>query len=204
MFDALMQPFVKFSFMRRTPVGCLALSLGAPPMGVFLVLRRMSLMGDAMSQAILPDAAVGYLIAGLSRFAMPAGGLIIRIAVALLALLVSRSTVLREDVSFAAFYSVSLASGVLIECVRESNVDLLHVLFGTIIAIEDSAAALILRGAIVAVSMVALAVIYRPLLLESLGPNFLRSGGRVSSSTHSASSFSSSLIWWAVFMPWQP
>jgi zinc/manganese transport system permease protein len=184
MIDALIQPFVEFSFMRRALVGCLALSLGAPPIGVFLVLRRMSLMGDAMSHAILPGAAIGYLIAGLSLFAMTAGGLIVGIAVALLAGFVARSTVLREDASLAGFYLVSLASGVLIVSVRGSNVDLLHVLFGTVLALDD--AALILIGAIATVSMVALAVVYRPLVLECLDPNFLRSVSRASSPTHSA------------------
>src|SRR3981081_3319537 len=114
MIDLLTGPFVEFSFMRRALVGCLALSLGAPPVGVFLVLRRMSLMGDAMSHAILPGAAIGYLLAGLSLFAMSAGGLVAGIVVAVLAGLVARSTVLREDASLAAFYLVSLAAGVLI------------------------------------------------------------------------------------------
>ena len=124
MIDVLTQPFVEFSFMRRALVGCLALSLGAPPVGVFLVLRRMSLMGDAMSHAILPGAAIGYLLAGLSLFAMSAGGLIAGIVVAVLAGIVARSTVLREDASLAAFYLVSLAAGVLIVSVRGSSIDL--------------------------------------------------------------------------------
>ncbi len=85
MIDALTQPFIEFSFMRRALVGCLALSLGAPPIGVFLMLRRMSLMGDAMSHAILPGAAIGYLLAGLSLFAMSLGGFAAGLAVALAA-----------------------------------------------------------------------------------------------------------------------
>src|SRR6476619_4793229 len=109
MIDALTQPFIEFSFMRRALVGCLALSLGAPPIGVFLMLRRMSLMGDAMSHAILPGAAIGYLLAGLSLFAMSLGGFAAGLAVALSAGLIARSTVLREDASLAAFYLVSLA-----------------------------------------------------------------------------------------------
>ena len=83
MIDAITQPFIEFSFMRRALVGCLALSLGAPPIGVFLMLRRMSLMGDAMSHAILPGAAIGYLLAGLSLFAMSLGGFAAGLAVAL-------------------------------------------------------------------------------------------------------------------------
>jgi zinc/manganese transport system permease protein len=182
MIDALTQPFIEFSFMRRALVGCLALSLGAPPIGVFLMLRRMSLMGDAMSHAILPGAAIGFLIAGLSLFAMSLGGFVAGILVALLAGLVSRSTVLREDASMAAFYLVSLALGVLIVSVKGSNVDLLHVLFGTVLALDD--AALILVAAITTVSLTTLAIIYRPLVLECFDPQFLRSVSRASSPTH--------------------
>ena len=81
----LISPFIEFGFMRRALAGCLALSLGATPIGVFLMLRRMSLAGDAISHAILPGAAIGYLIAGLSLSAMTMGGLVAGIAVALLA-----------------------------------------------------------------------------------------------------------------------
>jgi zinc/manganese transport system permease protein len=182
MIDALTQPFIEFSFMRRALVGCLALSLGAPPIGVFLMLRRMSLMGDAMSHAILPGAAIGYLLAGLSLFAMSLGGFAAGLAVALAAGLVARSTVLREDASLAAFYLVSLALGVMIVSIRGSNVDLLHVLFGTVLALDD--AALILVASIATLSLAVLAVIYRPLVLECFDPQFLRSASAMSSPTH--------------------
>jgi zinc/manganese transport system permease protein len=182
MIDAIIGPFIEFAFMRRALVGCLALSLGAPPIGVFLMLRRMSLMGDAMSHAILPGAAIGYLLAGLSLFAMSLGGFAAGLAVALAAGLVARSTILREDASFAAFYLVSLALGVLIVSVRGSNIDLLHVLFGTVLALDD--AAIILLAAISTLSLAVLAVIYRPLVLECFDPQFLRSASALSSPTH--------------------
>jgi len=182
MIDTLVQPFIEFAFMRRALVGLLALSLSAPPIGVFLMLRRMSLMGDAMSHAILPGAAIGYLLAGLSLLAMSLGGFLAGLAVALAAGLVARSTVLREDASLAAFYLISLALGVLIVSVRGSNIDLLHVLFGTVLALDD--AALILVASIATVSLIVLAIIYRPLVLECFDPHYLRSVSRASSPTH--------------------
>ena len=182
MIDAIIQPFVEFAFMRRALVGLLALSLSAPPIGVFLMLRRMSLMGDAMSHAILPGAAVGFLLGGLSLSAMSLGGFIAGLAVALAAGLVARSTILREDASLAAFYLVSLALGVLIVSVKGSNIDLLHVLFGTVLALDD--AALILVAAIASVSLAILAIIYRPLVLECFDPQYLRSVSRASGPTH--------------------
>jgi zinc/manganese transport system permease protein len=182
MIDAVVSPFIEFSFMRRALVGCLALSLGAPPIGVFLMLRRMSLMGDAMSHAILPGAAVGYLLFGLSLPAMSLGGFAAGLAVALAAGLVARATLLREDASLAGFYLVSLALGVLIVSVRGSNIDLLHVLFGTVLALDD--AAIILLASITTVSLIVLAVIYRPLVLECFDPQFLRSASSLSFPTH--------------------
>src|SRR6476661_2518568 len=182
MIHYLIDPFMDFVFMRRALVGCLALSLSAPPIGVFLMLRRMSLMGDAMSHAILPGAAIGYLLAGLSLFAMSLGGFAAGIAVALAAGLVARSTVLREDASLAAFYLCSLALGVLLVSVRGNSIDLLHVLFGTVLALDDPA--LILIGAIATMSTAVLAIIYRPLVLECFDPQFLRSVSRWSSPTH--------------------
>ena len=182
MIHALVDPFVEFAFMRRALVGCLALSLGAPPVGVFLVLRRLSLMGDAMSHAILPGAAIGFLVAGLSVPAMSLGGFIAGIAVVLLAGVVTRSTILREDASLAGFYLVSLALGVLIVSVKGSSIDLLHVLFGTVLALDDTA--LILIAAIATLTMLILAIIYRPLVLECFDPNFLSSVSRLSTPTH--------------------
>jgi len=166
MIDALTQPFVEFAFMRRALVGCLALSLGAPPIGVFLILRRMSLMGDAMSHAILPGAAIGFLVAGLSLPAMSLGGFVAGFAVALASGLVARATILREDASLAAFYLVSLALGVLIVSVRGSNIDLLHVLFGSVLALDD--AAVMLVAGITTVTLMVLAAIYRPRATQNL------------------------------------
>src|SRR5271168_683197 len=133
----LIAPFADFEFMRRALVGILSLALSAPPIGVFLMLRRMSLIGDAMAHAILPGAAVGFLLSGLNLFAMTAGGLIAGFAVALLAGLVARTTDLKEDASLATFYLASLALGVTIVSVKGTNIDLLHVLFGNILAMDD-------------------------------------------------------------------
>ncbi|MGF1660657.1 MAG: metal ABC transporter permease, partial [Rubrimonas sp.] len=173
--DLLLDPFADFAFMRRALVGCLALALGSAPVGVFLMLRRMSLTGDAMAHAILPGAAVGYLVAGLSLGAMTLGGVIAGLAVALLAGAVSRSTALREDASLAAFYLISLAAGVLIVSMRGGTVDLMHVLFGTVLALDD--AALTLLCAIATLTLITLAALFRPLVLECVDPGFLRSVG---------------------------
>ncbi|MCI4665405.1 MAG: metal ABC transporter permease [Neomegalonema sp.] len=180
--ELVIEPFASFAFMRRALVGCLAIAVGATPIGVFLMLRRMSLTGDAMSHAILPGAAIGYLISGLSLGAMTIGGLAAGLLVALLAGAVTRATKAREDASLAAFYLISLALGVLIVSMRGGNVDLMHVLFGTVLALDD--AALMLLCGIATATLFLMALFFRPLTLECADPQFLRSVSRLSAPMH--------------------
>lgn len=182
MTELLISPFTDFEFMRRALAGCLALALGATPVGVFLLLRRMSLMGDAMSHAILPGAALGYLAFGLSLGAMTVGGIVAGLVVVLAAGLVARSSILKVDASLAAFYLMSLAAGVLIVSLRGKNLDLLHVLFGSVLSLDDNS--LLLIAAITSATLLALALLYRPLVLECFDPSFLRSIGRWSPVAH--------------------
>jgi zinc/manganese transport system permease protein len=183
-YDALIAPFIEFEFMRRALAAIIALSLGGAPIGVFLMLRRMSLVGDAMAHAILPGAAVGFLMSGLNLFAMTAGGLIAGFAVALLAGLVSRTTDVKEDASLATFYLASLALGVTIVSVKGTNIDLLHVLFGNILAMDDQTLLVVAFNA--TLTLIVLAVIYRPLVIESVDPLFLRTVSRAGALAHLA------------------
>lgn len=177
-------PFSEFSFMRHALVACLALALGCGPVGVLLVLRRMSLLGDALSHAVLPGAAIGFLVAGLSLFSMTVGGIVAGLFVAVIAGLATRFTAVREDASFAALYLISLALGVLILSLRGSSIDLIHVLFGTILSVDDPA--LILVAAITTVTLFTLALIYRPLVVECFDPGFLRAVGGNGAAMHLA------------------
>lgn len=180
--DLLIAPFTEFEFMRRALAGVVALSLAGAPIGVFLMLRRMSLVGDAMAHAILPGAAIGFLLSGLNLFAMTFGGLIAGFAVAILSGVVARNTELKEDAALATFYLASLALGVTIVSMRGTNIDLLHVLFGNILALDDQTLLVIAFNA--TVTLLTMAVIYRPLVIECVDPVFLRTVSRAGAPTH--------------------
>jgi zinc/manganese transport system permease protein len=183
-YNELIAPFTEFEFMRRALAAVIALSLGGAPIGVFLMLRRMSLVGDAMAHAILPGAAIGFLLSGLNLFAMTTGGLIAGFTVAILAGLVTRTTGLKEDASLATFYLASLALGVTIVSIKGTNIDLLHVLFGNILAMDDQTLLVVAFNA--TISMLVLAVIFRPLVVESVDPLFLRTVSRAGAPAHLA------------------
>ncbi|MAV47620.1 MAG: metal ABC transporter permease [Alphaproteobacteria bacterium TMED89] len=184
MIDLFIQPFVDFDFMRRAWFGCIIISLGASPLGVFLMLRRMSLAGDAMAHAILPGAAVGYLLGGLSLTAMTFGGAVAGLVVALLSGLIARTTVLKEDASLATFYIISLALGVLIISIRGDNVDLIHILFGTVLALNNDA--LLLICATSSLTILTLSFLFRLILMESVDSQFLSSVSRWGAWAHYA------------------
>jgi zinc/manganese transport system permease protein len=176
MIDALWQPFAEFAFMRRALLGGMALACSAAPLGVFLMLRRMSLIGDAIAHGILPGAALGFWLFGLSLPALTLGGLAAGLGMATLSAWVARRTGLGEDTSLAAIYPISLASGVLLLGLAGRKLDLMHLLFGSALAVDAPTlqAMLWVAGA----SLGLLVLIYRPLLLDSFDPLFLRNLSR--------------------------
>ena len=176
MLDMCWQPFVEFAFMRRALIGGVALALSAGPLGVFLILRRMSLIGDAIAHGILPGAALSFWLFGLSLPALTLGGLTAGLAMAGLAAWVTRRTGLREDASLAALYPISLASGVLLLGLAGRKLDLVHLLFGSALAVDGTT----LNGMLLVASssLLGLALIYRALALDSFDPLFLRSVSR--------------------------
>ncbi len=183
-YDALIAPFAEQEFMRRGLASVIVLAFGVAPVGVFLMLRRMSLMGDAMSHAILPGVAAGFLLSGLNRFAMSIGGLIAGLVVAVLSGVVARSTEMKEDASLAVFYLVSLALGVVIVSAHGTTLDLLEILFGNIQALDQPGLTLIAFNT--TLTLIVLAVIYRPLVIECVDPLFLRTMGRAGVAAHLA------------------
>jgi zinc/manganese transport system permease protein len=171
--DLLIAPFA-LGFMRRALIGCLALSVAAPPLGVFLVLRRMSLMSDVLQHGVLPGIALGAAIAGMSVWAMGLGGVAAGLAVALLAGWLARGKGAREDSQLAGVYLIALALGVALISAQR-GIDLTHVLFGSVLAVDDPA--LFAMAGVVTIVLPVLALIWRPLILESLDPGFLAATG---------------------------
>jgi len=176
LWDSVFSPFAEFAFMRRALVAALALSLSAAPLGVFLTLRRMSLLGDALSHAVLPGVALGFMLGGLSLTAMAVGGVAAGMGVAAIAGLVTRFTTLREDASLAAIYLVALALGVTLISVHGTQLDLLHILFGSALGVDTPGLQMV--AGVASASVLLLAAMYRGLVLESFDPAFLAAAGR--------------------------
>ena len=167
----LIGPFETSGFMRTALIACLALALANGPMGILLILRRMTLEGNVLSHAIMPGAALGYLYAGYSLLALTLGGLLTGTLVAGSAGFIARLRPQRKEASLAAFYLASLALGVMIVSARGSNADLMHVLFGTVLAVDVKA--LVFIASVSSATLLVVAAIYRPLAVDSFDQSFL-------------------------------
>ncbi len=173
LYTSLIAPFVDYGFMNKALLGCLLLSLSSAPLGVLLMLRQMSLMGDAMAHAVLPGVAIGFLLGGASLPLMSLGGFVAGVLITILVGLATRSTILKEDANLAAFYLMALSLGVLLISLKGNTVDLMHLLFGSVLAVDENS--LLLMAGVSSFTLVMVALFYRGLLAEAFDPVFLRS-----------------------------
>ena len=165
--------WLDYEFMKRALVATSILSFSVAPVGAFLVLRRLSLAGEAMAHAIVPGIVIAFVIAGLSVYSMIVGGLIAGVSVALLTSFVARKTIIREDASLASLYLVALALGIFILSASGSAVPLKSFLFGSILGIDDET--LILIGVTATITLISFALILRPLIVSTIDPVFYES-----------------------------
>ncbi len=183
MHDLLIAPFAEFGFLRRALVGCLALSVSAPILGVFLVLRRMSLTADVLAHGALPGVALAFLLAGFSAPLLWFGGLVAGLLVAVGAGALSRATGGREDATLAALYLLALGAGVAIISIGGGGgADITHILFGSVLGVDDPA--LLLMAGVATLTLLVLAFAWRPLVLECFDPSFAAATGAQGGAWH--------------------
>src|SRR5260370_40031821 len=165
------EPFETLAFMRAALVACLALALANGAVGTLLVLRRMRLGGDVLGHAVMPGAAIGVLYGGPSPTWLSLGGLASGLAVAALAGLITSGRA-RQDAGLVGFYLVALSLGFVLVAWRGSNVDVVRVLFGTVLAIDQRA--LLQIAAASSVIILVIAALYPPLTMRAFVAPFLR------------------------------
>lgn len=173
MADLAFFSFLSFDFMQRALIATTILSLSMAPVGAFLVLRRLSLAGEAMAHAIVPGIVIAFVIAGLSVVSMIIGGLVAGLIVALLTSLLARRTLIKEDASLASLYLISLALGIFILSAAGSAIPLKSFLFGSTLGIGDDT--LLLIGATATITLVSFAFLLRPLIMATIDPVFFDS-----------------------------
>ncbi len=174
-YEGLIEPFVLYGFMQRALWACLLLSICSGFLGTFLVLRRMSLMGEALSHGILPGIAIGYLVGGLWMPALSLGGIIAGLLITKTSHYISRKTILTQDASFSGLYLIALSVGILILSSSANQSTVMSLLFGNILGVSPSALYYILGAtSLVIITMV---VMFKPFTYLCFDPLFARLRG---------------------------
>lgn len=174
--------WLAYDFMKRAVVATSVLSVSIAPVGAFLVLRRLSLAGEAMAHAIVPGIVIAFVAFGLSVMSMITGGMIAGVLVALGTSLLARRTLIREDASLASLYLIALALGIFILSAAGSAIPLKSFLFGSALGIGDDT--LVLISLTATITLISFAIILRPLIAATFDPLFFESQSSHSGLVH--------------------
>ena len=174
--DLIVTPF-SYEFMRRALLSAVLLGVSGGLIGCVLVLRRLALMGDALSHSLLPGVAAAWYFFGTSTTALFFGGLAAGLLTALGSALLSRMTRVKEDAAFGSLFIVFFGAGVALVSKLPSRVNLTDFLFGNVLGV--STGELRLASAVSLLTVSVFVIFYRSVLLETFDPVFHRaSGGR--------------------------
>ncbi|MEO6848476.1 MAG: metal ABC transporter permease [Chthoniobacterales bacterium] len=168
------EPF-HYEFMQRALLASILIGFTNGFLGVYVVLRRLSLVADALSHSLLPGLAIATILVGLSPGGMLFGGLIAAVIVAVGGQLISRSSRLKDETAIAALYIIAFAAGIALIKYARVKVDLTHFLFGNILGTANND--LWTSFWIGAVILISLVVFHRPLLIVLFEPFVARSLG---------------------------
>ncbi|ESR09322.1 metal ABC transporter permease [Streptococcus iniae] len=160
-----------YHFLQNALITAIVIGIVSGAVGCFIILRSMSLMGDAISHAVLPGVALSYIL-GINFFI---GAVVFGLIASLLITFIKENSVIKGDTAIGITFSSFLALGVILIGVANSSTDLFHILFGNILAVQDSD-----KWMTIIVSVLVLAVIvlfFKELLLTSFDPVLAKSMG---------------------------
>ena len=154
----------EFHFLQNALVTAVVIGVVSGAVGCFIILRGMSLMGDAISHAVLPGVAISYIL-GINFFV---GAIIFGLLSSIIITFIKNNSIIKGDTAIGITFSSFLALGVILIGVANSSTDLFHILFGNILAVQD-----IDKWLTIGVSIAVLVVIvlfFKELLITSFDP----------------------------------
>ncbi|HCU9054456.1 TPA: metal ABC transporter permease [Staphylococcus aureus] len=160
-----------YQFLNRALITSIIVGIVCGTVGSLIVLRGLSLMGDAMSHAVLPGVALSFLF----DIPMFVGALITGMIASIFIGYITSSSKTKPDAAIGISFTAFLASGIIIISLINTTTDLYHILFGNLLAITNSAfLTTIVIGSIVLILII---IFYRPLMISTFDPTFSRMSG---------------------------
>ena len=161
----------QFHFLQNALITAIAIGIVAGVVGCFIILRGMSLMGDAISHAVLPGVALSFIL-GINFFI---GAIVFGLLASVLITYIKSNSIIKSDTAIGITFSSFLALGVILIGVAKSSTDLFHILFGNILAVQDRD--MWITIGVGAAVLLVIVLLFRPLLLTSFDPVLAQSMG---------------------------
>lgn len=171
MLNDFIQGLFDFQFLQNALITSVMVGISAGIIGSFIILRGMSLMGDAISHAVLPGVALSYMLG--SSYVI--GATVFGMASAALIGFVTKHSRLKNDTAIGIVFSAFFALGIILISFARSSTDLYHILFGNVLAVRDSD--MFLTAAVLIIVLIAVPLFYKQLKLTSFAPTIAKSYG---------------------------
>lgn len=164
----LLEP-VQYEFIQRALIASVTIGISCGLIGTYIMLRRMSLIGDALAHAVLPGVVVSFMVAGKSEAALFIGAVVSGILTVLLIGFVNRNSKIKEDTSIGIIFTGAFALGILlVSQLKQVHIDLSSYLFGDVLGV--STGDITLSMIIMFVIILCIVLFYKQLLLTSFDP----------------------------------
>lgn len=171
MFSDFIDGLLNFHFLQNALITALVVGIVGGAVGCFIILRGMSLMGDAISHAVLPGVAISFIL-GINFFI---GAIVFGLLASTIITYIKSNSIIKSDTAIGITFSSFLALGIILIGIANSSTDLFHILFGNILAVQDLDMWITIAVALLVLT--AITIFFRPLLLTSFDPILAKSIG---------------------------
>lgn len=171
MFSEFIDGLLNFHFLQNALITALVVGIVGGAVGCFIILRGMSLMGDAISHAVLPGVAISFIL-GINFFI---GAIVFGLLASTIITYIKSNSIIKSDTAIGITFSSFLALGIILIGIANSSTDLFHILFGNILAVQDLDMWITIAVALLVLTTIT--IFFRPLLLTSFDPILAKSIG---------------------------
>lgn len=171
MISEFIDGLLNFHFLQNALITALVIGIVGGAVGCFIILRGMSLMGDAISHAVLPGVAISFIL-GINFFI---GAIIFGLLASTMITYIKSNSIIKSDTAIGITFSSFLALGIILIGIANSSTDLFHILFGNILAVQDLDMWITIAVALLVLTTIT--IFFRPLLLTTFDPILAKSIG---------------------------
>ena len=171
MLERFIEGLMEYHFLQNALMTAIVIGVVSGAVGCFIILRSMSLMGDAISHAVLPGVALSFML-GINFFI---GAIVFGLLASFIITFIKENSVIKGDTAIGITFSSFLALGVILIGLANSSTDLFHILFGNILAVQDSDMWLTLG--VSGLVLLLIGLFFKELLLTSVDPVLAKTMG---------------------------